>query len=157
MTTDPSVAPTHDEASAGPRAKKPTSRGKVIVAAAAVAVLAACTPWLLERFGSKPIRLSRTESPPIPGWQLVKDPVWVKAEANGPLPTEGRWQDQFVCMVFRSGEPYYQRMIDSQQIESGRPFDLALEKTGADYTVAFVVVENGQPGRRLSNTISFTH
>jgi hypothetical protein len=60
-------------------------------------------------------------------------------------------------MVFKDGEPYYQWMIDARQIEAGKPFDLALEKRGATYTAAFVDVEGGKPGRRLSNTLSFTH
>ena len=109
--------------------------------------------WL----ASYPIKLSPSPPPAEKGWQIQSDPFWVKAEAVGALPRESQWNGQYVIMVFRDGEPHYQRTIDPQQIEGGSPFDLAVEKGGIEYEAAFIEVSGGKPGRRISNTLSFTH
>jgi hypothetical protein len=135
----------------------PRSSAPVVIGAAVLLLLLACAAawWFWGR--SFPIQLSAAPAPAAKGWQIVKDPYWVKADASGALPSESQWQGQYVLMVFRNGEPYYQRMIDPGQVTAGKPFDLALEKSGEEYEAAFVEVDNGRPGKRLSNTLKFTH
>ena len=145
---------------ATPAAELPKLRGwptslKLAAAAGVLLVVAGVAWWAL--FSSYPIKLSASAAPAEKGWQIERNPFWVKAEAAGELPNAAQWNGQYVIIVFKDGEPYYQRMIDAQQIEAGAIFDLALEKRGIDYTAAFVEVEAGKPGRRLSNTLSFTH
>jgi hypothetical protein len=137
----------------------PAARRTWLIAIAVFAVwgVLEASLWAYEKFGPKPIVLVATDPPQNKGWQIQSNPFWVKATANGKLPQEGRFQNQFVVVVFRDNKPYYQRMIDPKQIEAGRPFDFALPPQGITYSAAFVTVKYGQPDRRLSNTIWFTH
>lgn len=125
-------------------------------AAACILLLLSLVAWR-GLFVSYPIKLSASAAPAEKGWQIEADPFWVRAEAVAPLPEAAQWNGQYVIMVFKDGEPYYQRMIDAQQIEVGKPFDLALEKQGVEYSAAFVEVEAGRPGGRISNTLTFRH
>lgn len=127
-----------------------------------VAVLAVGTTlffvWLKIRPDfPKPIQLTAVDAPADKGWQIATDPFWIHGKAVGPLPKEGRFREQFVVVVYRDEEPFYVRMIDVADIEKGHTFDFALKKTGQSYTAAFVQLERSRPGRKISNTITFTH
>ncbi|WP_145230791.1 hypothetical protein [Gimesia algae] len=128
---------------------------RVALIAVGVLVVAIILWWLL--FSAHPIRLTTTEPPADKGWQLLKQPFWVKAEAVDTLPPESQWKGQYVIVVSKDGEPFYQRMIDPAQIQAGKPFDLALKKNGTQYSAAFYEIQQGKPGKRLSNNLSFTH
>lgn len=131
------------------------SRRRVITIAVAVIIVACLLLWIL--YSSHPINLTTANPPTEKGWQIEKEPFWVKGEAIGALPKNSQWNGQYVIVVFKNGAPYYQRMIDAAQIQAGKPFDLALAKTGTQYSAAFVEIQSGKPGRRLSNILSFTH
>tara|TARA_R110002111_G_scaffold2705_4_gene17948 strand:- start:38746 stop:39192 length:447 start_codon:yes stop_codon:yes gene_type:complete len=136
-----------------PASARSGKRGALI--ASGVLAVSVLLWWLF--FSSHPINLTTAEPPAEKGWQTVKQPFWVKAEAVKTLPQKSQWKGQYVIVVFKNGDPYYQRMIDAAQIQAGKPFDLALKKNGTQYSAAFVELDQGKPGRRLSNTLSFTH
>jgi hypothetical protein len=136
---------------------KKTSRVTAVIAlVVAIAVVALTAPWLIDLVSPKPIQLTPTDAPANKGWQIESNPYWVHAKAVGTLPQEGRHSDGFVLVVFKNGAPYYTRTIDVAQLEKGHTFDFALKKSGQSYTAAFVMMNKGKPGRKLSNTISFT-
>lgn len=132
---------------------------RIVVTVAVLAVGCALSfLWFKDRPDSpKSIQLTAADVPAHKGWQIATDPFWVHAKAVKPLPKEGRFREQFVVVVFKDEEPFYVRMIDVADLEKGHTFDFALKKTGQSYTAAFVELEKSRSGRKISNTLAFTH